>query len=265
MPKISVLMGVYNCEKTVAAAIESIQKQTFSDWEFIICDDGSVDNSISIVKEYAKNDKRIIALENDQNHGLPYTLNRCLEKASGEYCARMDADDLCDPTRFEKQVQFLDSHPEFGFVCTRMKRFDEQGFYELNRAPGKTQPTKKDLIKGSPFSHASAMIRKIAYDAVGGYRDLKRVQGDEDYDLWFRLYAKNFFGYNIEERLYFFFDGRGASKRRTMKRRLNESRVRRDGYKALKAPFWCYIYALKPIMLGLIPKFIYDRLRKKGR
>ena len=109
------------------------------------------------------------------------------------------------------------------------------------------------------------MIRKTAYDAVDGYRDIKQIQGDEDYDLWFRLYAKNIFGYNLQEELYFFFDGRDASKRRTMKRRLHEAWVRKEGYKAIKAPIWSYAYAVKPIILALIPKFIYDRLRKKGR
>lgn len=265
MPRVSVIMGVYNCAKTVADTIESIQNQTFTDWEFVICDDGSADNSVEIVKEYAKNDKRIILIQNEKNRGLPYTLNRCIENSSGEYCARMDADDLCDPTRFEKQVRFLDEHPQYGFVSTRMKRFDEEGFYDLKKSAGVVAPTKMDLIKGSCFSHAASMIRKSSYEAVGGYRDIPQIQGDEDYDLWFRLYAKNIFGYNLQEELYFFFDGRGASKRRTMKRRLHEAWVRNEGYKAIKAPLWCYAYAVKPIILALIPKCIYDRLRKKGR
>ena len=220
---------------------------------------------MEIVQQYAQKDPRIVVLQNDKNRGIPYTLNRCLERATGEYCARMDADDLCDETRFEKQVRFLDEHEEFGFVCTRMKRFDEKGFYELNKASGKVQPTVKDLIKGSPFSHASAMVRKTAYDAVQGYRDIPQIQGDEDYDLWFRLYAKKIYGYNLQEELYFFFDGRDASKRRTLKRRLHEAWVRKEGYKTLKAPLWSYAYAVKPIILAMIPKFIYDRLRKKGR
>ena len=92
MPKVSVLMGVFNCEKTVEKAIESIQQQSFSDWEMIICDDGSNDNTTSIIQSIAQTDERIILIQNEANHGLAYTLNHCLQYATGEYCARMDGD-----------------------------------------------------------------------------------------------------------------------------------------------------------------------------
>ena len=107
MPKISVLMGAYNCAQTIGASIQAIQAQTFSDWEMIICDDGSTDNSVEVIREYMEKDARIKLLVNDANHGLAYTLNRCLENAKGEYCARMDGDDVCDASRFEKQLKFL--------------------------------------------------------------------------------------------------------------------------------------------------------------
>ena len=94
MPKISVLMGAYNCAETIGKSIESIQAQTVTDWELIICDDGSSDNTIEIVKEYQNNDDRIVLIQNDKNRGLSYTLNHCLEVAKAEYCARMDGDVL---------------------------------------------------------------------------------------------------------------------------------------------------------------------------
>ena len=247
MPKISVLMGAYNCGSTIGKSIESIQNQTFTDWEMIICDDGSADNTAEVVKEYQKNDNRIIFISNDKNRGLSYTLNHCLEKASGEYCARMDGDDLCDETRFEKQAKFLDEHPEYGFVSTTMKRFDERGEYMVPEIGEGYSPTNKSFIKGSPFCHAPAMLRKSTYDAVDGYRVDDRVLGVEDYDMWFRIYAKGIKGYIIEEPLYSMFDGRDAGARRTFKRRLNEAWVRKEGYKLLKIPFVYRIFVLKPI------------------
>lgn len=261
MPKVSVLMGVYNCADTVEKSIGSILSQTFSDWEFIICDDASIDSTAEIVKECAKKDARIRLIQNDRNHGLSYTLNRCLCVANGEYCARMDGDDLCDPGRFEKQVDFLDHHPEYGFVSSRMKRFDENGVYDIPKYIDSYEPTKKAYIKGSPFCHAPVMMRKTAYDAVNGYRDLSHTLGVEDYDLWFRLYAKGIRGYVLQEPLYSMFDGRGAAKRRTYKRRINEAWVRKEGYKAIGTSFTDKLYILKPLIIGLIPQTIYVKIR----
>lgn len=262
MPKVSVLMGAYNCAATIAVSIKSIQAQTFSDWEMIICDDGSVDNTIEIIQGFCQQDSRIKLIANDKNYGLSYTLNHCLQHATGEYCARMDGDDLCDETRFEKQVSFLDANPQYGFVSTTMKRFDERGVYQIPPIGMPYEPTKKDYMKGSPFCHAPVMIRKEAYMAVGGYRVLEKTLGVEDYDLWFRLYAKGIKGCILNEPLYSMFDGRDAAKRRTFKRRRNEAWVRRQGYKAIKAPFISRIYVWKPIIIGLMPRWLYKLLKR---
>ena len=144
-----------------------------------------------------------------------------------------------------------------------MKRFDENGEYKIKTKGAGQAPTKRDLIFGSPFSHAAVMIRKKCYEEVNGYRDLPQTKGDEDYDLWFRLYAHGYTGYIIDEPLYFFYDNRAAQKRRTFKRRLNEAWVRRNGYKMLKIPLPYRIYVLKPILLGLLPNSLYVYLRKK--
>ena len=262
MPKVSVLMGAYNCAATIADSIKSIQAQTFPDWEMIICDDGSVDNSVEIIQEFCRQDPRIKLIKNDKNYGLPHTLNHCLEYATGDYCARMDGDDLCDATRFEKQVRFLNENPQYGFVSTTMKRFDEQGVYQVPPTEDPYEPTKKDYIKGSPFCHAPTMFRREAYDAVGGYRICEKVLGVEDYDLWFRLYEKGIKGCIIREPLYSMFDGRGAASRRTFKRRVNEAWVRLEGYKAIGAPMVLRIYVLKPIIIGLMPRWLYKLLKR---
>lgn len=263
MPKISVLMSVYNCENTVKKSINSIIAQTYKDWEFIICDDGSNDSTYKVVEKIAKEESRIVLIKNNRNRGLSYSLNRCLQVATGIYCARMDGDDLCDSDRFKKQVEFLDNNSEYSFVSTRMTRFDEEGTYQVPEPIESYSPTKKDFIKGSPFCHAPVMIRKSAYDAVNGYRDLPQTLGVEDYDLWFRLYANGYKGYILQEPLYHMFDGRGAAKRRTLKRRLNEAWVRKNGYKMLNIPLIFRIYTIKPILIGIIPQCIYKKILRR--
>jgi len=263
MSKISVLMSVYNCENTVKRSIDSIINQTFNDWEFIICDDGSKDNTYKIIQDIAQKEKRIILIKNDINRGLSYSLNRCLEFAKGEYCARMDGDDLCDPHRFEKQVEFLDNNREYGFVSTRMARFDELGIYEIPACIESYSPTKEDFIKGSPFCHAPVIVRRSVYDAVNGYRDIPQTIGVEDYDLWFRIYYEGYKGYVMHEPLYYMFDGRDAAKRRTFKRRLNEAWVRKNGYRMLRIPIIFRIYVLKPILIGMIPQCVYKKFLRR--
>lgn len=263
MKRVSILMGAYNCESTVEQSIKSILDQSYTHWEFIICDDGSIDNTWNILQEYKKNDKRIVLLKNSSNYGLTYTLNKCLSKATGEYCARMDADDICDKFRLEKQVDFLEKNNQYAFVTTPMIRFNEYGIYSKKVLKEGYSPDSIQFVKGSPFCHAPVMIRKDAYMEVGGYRDLPQTRGVEDYDLWFRLYEKNLKGYILEEPLYSMFDGVAASGRRTWKRRKNEAWVRWQGYRMLSIPKRYWIYILKPLALGCIPLCIYKLIHEK--
>lgn len=133
--------------------------------------------------------------------GLNHTLNRCLQKADGEYVARMDGDDVSLPTRLEKEATFLDEHPEYAIVSTPMIFFDESG--DWGRSYAIEKPTKHDFIKHSPVHcHAPCMIRREAYLAVGGYTEDKRMLRFEDVNLWYKLYAKGYVGYNLDEPLY---------------------------------------------------------------
>ncbi len=262
MPLISVLMGAYNCADTLGASIEAIQNQTVTDWELIICDDGSTDTTVEVVRAYAAEDDRIVLLQNEKNHGLSYGLNRCIEAARGEFCARMDGDDLCEPTRFEIELAVLREHPEYALVSTTMKRFDENGVYSVPETGEAYVVTKKDFVKGSPFCHAPAMIRTEAYRQVNGYRDIERTRGVEDYDLWFRMYAAGMQGCMLRQPLYSMFDGREAAMRRSFRRRKNEAWVRKEGYRMLKTPWLSRVYVCKPILLGLIPQWLYKKLRR---
>lgn len=121
MSKVSIIMGIYNCAPTLPEAIDSILAQTFSDWQLILCNDGSADNTYAVAKSYQKRfPGKIVLLQNERNMGLNHTLNRCLKEASGEYVARMDGDDISLPNRLEKEVAFLDGHPEYAIVSTPM-------------------------------------------------------------------------------------------------------------------------------------------------
>lgn len=265
--KISILMGIYNCETTLHEAIDSILKQTYSNWEFIICDDGSKDNSYNIAKNYEKTDpKRFKVIKNNKNRGLNATLNRCLEIADGEYIARMDGDDLCDPTRFQKEVEILNKHPEYAIVSTYMTTFDQDG--EWGCIKTLERPQIKDFPTHVPmFCHAPCMTRRTAFLDVGGYTEDRRLLRVEDYHLWYKFYAKGYRGYNIQESLYKMRDDRNALHRRTPRARINGIYATFVGFKMVHIPKWMYIYAVKNAIMEIIklilPERLYEVLHKK--
>lgn len=263
--KISVIMGIYNCEETLSEAVDSILAQTYTNWELIMCDDGSVDNTFELAKSYKdKYPDKIILIRNTKNLGLNQTLNNCLKLATGDYIARMDGDDISAPNRFEEEVLFLDSNPEYSIVSTPMIYFDENG--EWGQGTAIEKPTKFDFVAGTPFCHSPCMVRTEAYKAVNGYSTDKRTLRAEDYDLWFRLYALGYKGYNIQTPLYKMRDDAKAYSRRKFKYAKNEAYVRLTGYKSLDLPAKYYLYALRPIIVGLLPKQVYMFLhhRRKG-
>ena len=264
-PVISVIMGIYNCGDTLSEAIECIVNQTFSDWELIMCDDGSNDDTYEIAISYKeKYPEKIIVLQNEKNRGLNYTLNKCLKQAKGKYIARMDGDDVSVENRLFKEISFLENNPEYAIVSSPMIYFDENG--EWGESKAIENPTNLDFVTGTPFCHAPCMVRTEAYKAVNGYSTDKRTLRAEDYDLWFRLYALGYKGYNIQTPLYKMRDDAKAYSRRKFKYAKNEAYVRLTGYKSLDLPTKYYLYALRPIIVGLLPKQVYMFLhhRRKG-
>src|SRR5512135_1833139 len=125
-PLISVCMPVYNAERYIARAVESILGQTFGDFEFLILDDGSTDGSLEILRRYANHDPRI-RLTSRPNKGLPPSLNELVDQARGEFIARMDADDVALPERFARQVEYLRAHPDCVLVGSRVQLVDPEG------------------------------------------------------------------------------------------------------------------------------------------
>lgn len=255
-------MGIYNCQDTLAEAIDSILAQTYTNWELILCDDGSSDNTLNIAEEYKRKfPDKIIILQNSINLGLNATLNRCLECATGEYIARMDGDDRCSAVRFETEIKVLEQEPDIAIVSTDMEYFDESGTWGKISHP--TYPKKEDFLHGTPFCHAPCMVRKEAYDAVGGYSVDKKIIRVEDYHLWLKMYVAGYRGKNVHTVLYQMRDDRNAYGRRKFKYRINAVRVRKMVVKEFKLPVRNYVYVLRPILVGLLPRFVYNRLHKK--
>jgi len=183
MPKISVLMSVHNGEPYLPSSVESILRQTLADWELVIIDDASTDNTGSILAEYAQQDTRIVWLTNPMNLGLAESLNIGLKVARGEYIARQDADDISLPSRFEEQVAFMDAHPEIGIAGTWVEIMgDKQGIWSH---PINSEEIRCALLFYNPVTHSSVMIRREPFVAAGlGYD--RRFVNAEDYALWVR-------------------------------------------------------------------------------
>lgn len=254
--KISIIMGIYNCSSTLSEAIDSIIAQTYTNWELIMCDDGSKDNTYDVALSYKeKYPNKIILIKNEKNLGLNKTLNRCLEYATGEYIARMDGDDVSVENRFFKEISFLENNPEYAIVSSPMIYFDENG--EWGESKAIENPTNLDFVTGTPFCHAPCMVRTEAYKEVNGYSTDDRTLRAEDYNLWFRLYAMGYKGHNLQTPLYKMRDDENAYSRRSFKFAKNEAYVRYTGYKMLNLPKKYYIFALRPIIVGLLPKPIY--------
>ncbi len=267
VPKVSVIMGIYNCEKTLAAAIDSIIHQTYPNWELIMCDDGSIDGTYAIAETYRKeHPKKIVLLRNGANKKLAYTLNRCLQVASGTLVARMDGDDISTPDRLMRQTESLLTHPEYQLVGTAMRRFDETGYH--NTLHPVQHPDKSILIDSTPFFHATILTYKRVYDVLGGYCTKAQAERVEDVDLWFRFYSKGFAGFNLDEPLYEVREDLNAIRRRTLSARIHSIQTRAVGYKLLGFPILRLICpALVLFLKGLIPPRIamYFRSFRKKR
>lgn len=259
--KISVLMGIYNCADTLAQAVDSIRAQTYTDWELILCDDGSADDTYQVARSLAAEDQRIILLRNEKNMGLNATLNRCFSAATGEYIARMDGDDDCMPERFERQIRFLTDHPEFQIVSAAMSMFDEHGEWGRVAAPEYPQP--RDTVERTAFFHAPVMLKKACMDAVGGYTEDPRMLRVEDVNLWIKLYLKGYRGYNIQEPLYRMRNDQNALNRRKYIYRINSAYVRLQGCRMMGLGPKSYLKACMPLVHGLVPARLRQMIRKR--
>lgn len=186
MSRISVLLPLYNGERYIGEAVESVLAQSERDFELLVLDDGSTDRSLSIVRAFAARDARVRVIARE-NRGLVETLNELLAEARGELIARMDADDVCLPDRFERQLAFLDAHPEVVCVGGDVEMIDDRGrFLTTLSLPQQDADIQREALKGhAPLFHPAAMIRTATLRGIGGYRP--DYWPAEDLDLWLRL------------------------------------------------------------------------------
>ena len=262
MAKISIISGAFNISNVFSfeKSMESILTQTFSDFEFIICDDGSTDNTWNILSDYAKKDNRIVLIKNEKNMGLAFSLNRCIKESSSNIIARHDLDDYSEKNRLEVQYNYLMLHPEISVLGTNSYLFDESGVWGKQTYPEKIK--NDDFLFTSPYKHGSVMMRKEALEKAGYYRVSKETFRTEDYDLFMTMqtFSK---GENLQDFLYYFCENLSAKKRRKYKYRIDETKVRFKGFKKLKLMPKGFFYAIKPLIVGLIPQQILTKMQNK--
>jgi glycosyltransferase involved in cell wall biosynthesis len=196
-PVISVVMPAYNCAGFLRESLDSLLGQTFSDFELIIINDGSTDNTADIIRSYK--DNRIIYAENSKNEGLVFTLNRAIGMARGRFIARMDGDDICLPQRLQQQLNFFNAHPHAEILAAWIELMDEDGkffgYWAEEKNASTPQKIRSQLAKDNCIAHPTVMAKA---DLLSKYK-YNAAQSSEDYDLWLRITADNIPIYKLEE------------------------------------------------------------------
>ncbi len=253
-PLISVIMGVYNQYNQIELmqAVNSILVQSFTDFEFIIYDDGSDGEAAEYIQNLERLDNRIRVIRNNENHGLAFSLNRCIGEARGKYLARMDADDISLADRLKKEYEFLESHPQYGWAGCNAKVFEHEkiwGTWVMAE-----NPNQYNFLPFSPYVHPSVMFRRELFEEGNAYSVSPETLRCEDYELFMRLYQQGLRGYNLQEVLFLYRQGAASYKKRTMKTRINEAKIRAAYFPKMDLPKGKQLlYILRPVITGLIP------------
>lgn len=263
MSKVSVIMSVHReREEYLQQAMASLLRQTFRDLEILVYLDGRQPRLWKLLQDLAAEDPRIQVFGEEENRGLGHGLNACIDRASGEFLARMDSDDVSEPKRIERQVRFLEHHPACDFVGSNTLLFDEGGVYgswEMKARPG-----REDFYGYLPFIHPSVMFRKQVFAGGMRYPETTRTLRCEDLALFMELYARGMGGCNLQEYLYRYREDKNAFAKKKYRYRLTESAVRREGYRRLGLRgIKPRLYTLKPLVVGLIPSSLAQTLKRR--
>lgn len=264
MSRISVLLCVYNPDgKQLRLAVKSIIGQTCTDWEMIIYDDGSDRAYMDEIWALSNLDGRIRYVRNDMHHSLAYGLNESAKLASGKYIARMDADDISEPERLQKQLWFLDHHPQYMWVGSNITVIDDNE-KQWGKRIYPAVPKKEDFLKYSPYAHPAVMIRRHELLKYGGYDSGEKACRGEDYELLMRLHAVGEQGYNLQECLLRYRETERSYRRRKLRFQIQEVKIRFAGFRKMgiltpKRSF----YVIKPVIVWLVPGKIQLALRKR--
>jgi len=260
---ISIIVSIYNSDKTLSTMIDSVLNQTYKEFELILINDGSTDNSLDIIKEFAKKDIRIVIIDK-KNSGLTKSLNIGLKKANGKYIARIDADDIWYPTKLEKQVEFLEQNQDYTLIGTAYNEIDDNGkiIYKKQRIPLliTDEEIRENIVKFNPFFHSSVMFRKKVLETIGFYNE--EFKYTQDYEYWVRIMSK-YKVTNIDEVL--------ASRRysddmisikKEKEQRMYAIKAKLLAIKLLKKSILEYKYLVNDILVFMLPQEIVNAIRK---
>lgn len=265
MKKVSVIMAVYNAGdgKALKQAVSSVLAQKYENYELIICDDGSTDDTWEILQQISKWSDKVKVIHNEENRKAGYARNTAIRAATGEYIAIMDADDLIKENRLSLQAEFLNQNRAYGFVGSKGEFFIERPGDDGECYWFCEKPQPRDFLFSLPFVHASIMFRKQVLDVVGGYDCSKMAVRAEDYDMLLRIYGNGFRGANINEVLYYIRRDAEQYKRRKYRYRFHEAYIKYRGYKKMGLMPKAFLYVIKPLIVGLIPVRFMKRIQKR--
>jgi len=265
MDLVSIIMPVYNASRFLEESIQSVLAQTYTNFELIIINDGSKDGSFEIIQKYQKQDKRILIIDNKKNLGVVKCLNIGLRKSSGDYIARIDADDIWFPEKLMKQISFLRNNPNISLLGSSVipinksgeekgkKIFNDQVFLEGEKL-------KEYLFKRNPFCHSSIIFPASIINEIGAYDE--NFINSEDYEFWFRILSKKE-GTIKEEK---FVKYRIYPEMISLKKRKEQTwyaiKAKVKGIKYFKKPLYYYSYLIFDLIDLIRPKFL-SKLKKR--
>lgn len=241
--------------------MESIRNQTWKDWELLIYNDGSDAEYGGKIRRLSERDFRIRYLEGSVNRGIAWGLNQCIRLAQGAFIARMDADDLSLPGRLERQVDFLERHPEYDYVGCSALLISGETVWGRRTMP--ERPRKEDFLPYSPFIHPSVTFRREVFEKYGNYSLSRQMLRCEDYELFMRLYISGSYGYNLQEELFCYREDRDSFRKRKLRFRIDETRLRsrwfgRMGLGGIKGR----LYRYRPLAGGMIPAGLGSMIKR---
>lgn len=262
-PVISIVMGVYNDQHHLEKCIKSILNQTYKNFEFIICNDCSTDDSGNIIEAFQKTDSRIVYIENKKNLGLGDTLNKCIDIAKGLYIARMDSDDICLENRLKNQVEYMIENPKVDVLGTLAYYIDENDNV-MGNFKRIEEVTLSNAVKMSQVIHPTVLMKKKTLIKVNGYTVTEITRRAEDYDLWCKILMHGGVIKNLQSYEYLYREDLNGLKKRKYKYRLQEFKIKYQWMKKTKQPIFTYIYCIKPLLVGLVPAAIVNKKKKGG-
>ena len=257
-PLISVILPVFNSEKTLERSIKSILNQTFKSFELIIINDCSTDNSSNIINNYLSSDKRIKVINNSLNIGLTQSLILGINSSKAEYLARIDADEYAKPSRLHRQYLFMKSKNLVlcGSQCLNLYKVEKK---VTKWRHFEDQFIEKIIPYRSPFPHGSTMYKKTIYKLVGGYNS--NFQTSQDFELWNRFKKKGKVSMINENLIYRYIIIDSITNKKRFKQFLDTTKIRIKYSKIYQLP-WVIFYSLLSLIISYLPNKVFLIIKK---